>query len=375
MVSTRVHGMIDYLAASVLGGLSVAGPFSTRVRAVLGAASAYHAGYSVLTDYEAGVTARVTMRQHLVLDALGAAALCGTGLAMRGVRPRERALLVAAGLAELTVVGLSDSQPVSGPGQGSGPIERLSGRSGSSDAVAYLPFDEPKPVAEGVWVVDSAPLRTLGLALPVRMTVIRLVGGDLLLHSPTRCSIGLRRELDRIGRVRHLVAPNVAHWTFLQEWQQSYPDAVTWAVPGLRGRPQVRGSGVRLDHELGDAAPSDWAGEIRQAIIHGGAGFSEAALFHVPTRTLVLTDLVLNIEPRTLPTLVRPVARALGIVAPDGRAPAYLRAIVKLRRDEAAAAASRVLEWGPERVIFAHGRWFERDGEAALRRSLRWLVP
>lgn len=371
MISTRVHGTIDYLVASLLGGLSAAGPLSPRVRTVLGAAAAYHVSYSVLTDYEAGVTARVTMRQHLVLDALGAVALCGAGLAMRGARPRERALLVAAGLAELAVVGLSDSQPVSGPGQGSGPRERLLGR---SDAAGYPPFDVPKPVAEGVWVVDSAPLSSLGLSLPVRMTVIRLANGDLLLHSPTRCTVGLRRELGRLGRVRHLVAPSFAHWTFLQAWQQSYPDAVTWAAPGLRGRAPVRKSGVRFDRELGDAAPAEWAGEMRQAIIRGGAGFAEAALFHVPTRTLVLTDLVLNIEPRMVPAPVRPVARALGVLAPDGRAPAYLRAIVKLRRGEAAAAASRVLEWNPERVIFAHGRWFERDGEAALRRSLRWLV-
>lgn len=374
MISTRVHGMIDYLVASLLGGLSVAGPFSPRVRAALGAAGAYHASYSVLTDYEAGVAARITMRQHLALDALGAAALCGAGLAMRGERPRERILLVAVGLAELAVVGLSDSQPVRGPGQGSGPIERLSGRSASPDAVAYPPFDVPKPAAEGVWVVDSAPLHILGLPLPIRMTVIRLASGDLLLHSPTRCSVGLRRALDRIGRVRHLVAPNVAHWTLLPDWQQAYPDAMTWAVPGLRERAQVRRSGVRLDHELGDAAPPDWAGEMRQAIIRGGAGFVEAALFHIPTRTLVLTDLVINLEPRTVPALVRPVAQVLGILAPDGMAPTYLRAIVKLRRNEAAAAASRVLEWGPERVIFAHGRWFERDGEAKLRRSLRWLV-
>jgi hypothetical protein len=33
-----------------------------------------------------------------------------------------------------------------------------------------------------------------------------------------------------------------------------------------------------------------------------------------------------------------------------------------------------VLAWEPDRVIFAHGRWFERDGAAELRRSFRWLV-
>jgi glyoxylase-like metal-dependent hydrolase (beta-lactamase superfamily II) len=51
-----------------------------------------------------------------------------------------------------------------------------------------------------------------------------------------------------------------------------------------------------------------------------------------------------------------------------------LRGIVKLDRTEAARSASRLLKLQPDRVIFAHGRWFERDGTAALRRSLRWLL-
>jgi hypothetical protein len=34
------------------------------------------------------------------------------------------------------------------------------------------------------------------------MTVIRLAGGDLLLHSPVRLDPGLRRALDAIGPVR-----------------------------------------------------------------------------------------------------------------------------------------------------------------------------
>ena len=28
----------------------------------------------------------------------------------------------------------------------------------------------------------------------------------------------------------------------------------------------------------------------------------------------------------------------------------------------------------PERVIIAHGRWFETEGAAELRRSFRWLL-
>jgi hypothetical protein len=43
-------------------------------------------------------------------------------------------------------------------------------------------------------------------------------------------------------------------------------------------------------------------------------------------------------------------------------------------KTEGAQAASRLLPGGRDRVIFAHGRWFERGGSAALRRSLAWLL-
>lgn len=378
MISTRLHGLIDYVAAASLGALSASPRLSPLVRRLLAVAGASHAGYAALTDYEAGVRARLTMRQHLALDVLGGAALCGAGLLMRRRRPGERALLVAAGLSELAVAAWSSATPVSGPGQGSGPVGRLLSPTlpgpDESDPAGYPPLDTPKPVAEDIFVVDSVLPGVGGLTLPVRMTVIRLRGGDLLLHSPTRFSAGLKAELEALGRIRHLAAPNIAHWTFLDAWQRACPEATTWAAPGLRERSQVRRSGVRLDRDLPDIAPPEWGDDVALVTVPGGLGFREVAFLHRPTRTLVLTDLVLNLEAHKLPAILRPLARLFGVTAPDGMPPPYLRAVIKLRRRAAARAASRLLEQRPDRVIFAHGRWFERDGAAALRRSLRWLV-
>jgi hypothetical protein len=117
MITTRLHGFIDYAVALLLGGLSASRSVSVPVRCTLGSASAYHASYSALTDYEAGLRPWLTMRQHLVLDTLGAVALCGAGLLVRNQRPGERALLVAVGLSELAVVALSRAAPASGPGE------------------------------------------------------------------------------------------------------------------------------------------------------------------------------------------------------------------------------------------------------------------
>jgi hypothetical protein len=89
---------------------------------------------------------------------------------------------------------------------------------------------------------------------------------------------------------------------------------------------------------------------------------------------LVLTDLVVNIEPAKLPLIVRPAAYLLGATAPDGKAPVYLRAVVKRKGQQARDAARKLVALEPERVIFAHGQWFSQDGTARLRKSLAWLL-
>lgn len=238
----------------------------------------------------------------------------------------------------------------------------------------YPPLDVLKPVADNLWLVDGGPLHAAGLPIPVRMTVVRLANGDVWLHSPTRYDEALRTEIEKLGPIRHLVAPNVAHWSFLKDWRSRCPGAVSWAAPGLRQRSQVRKSGVILDHDLGDAAPAAWAGDIDQVVVPGGFGFREVAFFHRATASLILTDLIQNFEPEKVSRLLRPLLRLAGSMAPDGKTPLHLRFVINARRSAAAEAARRLIRLAPERVIFAHGRWFETGGAERLRRSLGWLT-
>jgi hypothetical protein len=240
--------------------------------------------------------------------------------------------------------------------------------------VTYPPVDVLKPVADNVWIVDSGPQQAMGLSLPVRMTVIRLTSGDVWLHSPTRFNPELRRGIETLGPIRHIVAPNVAHWTHLKEWQTTCPAAIIYAAPGLSRRAQVRKEGLRLDRDLAETPPQEWADAFEQTIIPGGGGFREVAFFHRPTRTLILTDLIQNLEPQKLPFGTRLFAKATGVQAPDGKAPAYLRLVVRLRRRGARRAVSHLIARAPQRVIFSHGKWFDRDGTEQLRRAFRWLL-
>ncbi|ADY67909.1 hypothetical protein AGROH133_14495 (plasmid) [Agrobacterium tumefaciens] len=76
----------------------------------------------------------------------------------------------------------------------------------------YAPLDVLKPVADGIWIVDSGPLHAVGaIPLPVRMTVMQLEDGGIVLHSPTRYDPSLRETIESLGPIRHIVAPNSAH--------------------------------------------------------------------------------------------------------------------------------------------------------------------
>ena len=238
----------------------------------------------------------------------------------------------------------------------------------------YPPLDTLKPVAENLWIVDSGPLGSW-MRLPIRMTVIRLGSGALWLHSPTRLTPGLLHAKSTRS------APSVI------SWRRTAPTGCTWKPGSGRtrtrppGRLQVSATARRSrtpafasNSDLSDTPPDAWTEEIDQIVVPGGAGFREVAFLHRPTRTLVLTDLIDNLEGDRLPLPTRLFAGLAGALAPNGKAPIYLRMVVKLRRRDAAAAAARMIAWEPARVIFAHGRWFDRDGSTRLRRSLSWLV-
>jgi len=228
-------------------------------------------------------------------------------------------------------------------------------------------------VAEDVWVYDGT-INASGLPLPTRMTVVRLSSGELLLHSPMRYSPVLRGELERLGRIKYLVASNTAHWMFLRAWQTVVPDALTFAAPGLARRNQVRRAGVRIDRDLDDGTPAEWADDLATVLV-SAPFFSEVELFDKRTRTLILTDIVQNLDPKAFPRPVRLVAHLLGVTKPDGRAPIYLRLLLHLGGRSVRSAARRLVGFAPEKVIFAHGEWFDNQGTARLRRSLRWLLP
>jgi Domain of unknown function (DUF4336) len=240
----------------------------------------------------------------------------------------------------------------------------------------YAPLNVLKPVVAGaVWIVDGPEIEFnwLGLSLPfpTRMALIRLPGGDVWVHSPTAPDAALLAAVRALGPVRWLVAPNTLHYWWVPDWKAAFPAAEVLAAPGLE-RSAKRP--LPIDTVVGDAAPAAWSGEIDQLVVRGDL-LTEACFFHRPTRTLLLTDLIENFEPRRVRRWwFRALLRLGGAADPDGKAPIDMRLSFLRHRRALRASVLRMLAWNPERVIIAHGRWYERDGATELRRAFRWVL-
>lgn len=227
---------------------------------------------------------------------------------------------------------------------------------------------EPKTgrqLDDDLWVFDR-PFSVFGLKIGTRMTAIRLADGSLFLHSPVEPDAETRADLDALGPVRFVVAPNKVHHLFVGAYRDAYPQAELWAAPGLTEKRR----GIAFHHVLGDTAPAGWAGEIDQLFVRGIPYVNEVVFLHRKTRTLLLTDLGMNFAPGES-WLTRFWIRLNGL----HRGFAVSRLMRTLLRDRAAARASldRMLAWDFERVIVTHGIVLQRHGRRLVREAWRWL--
>lgn len=232
------------------------------------------------------------------------------------------------------------------------------------------PLSTPKLQSFGpdIWLADGSEADVAGFRYPTRMVVIRLTGGGLFVWSPVALSASLAAEVEALGEVRHLVAPNSLHHLFLGEWRQAYPQARLYAAPGLRGR---RGD-LDFDADLGDTPPPAWAADLDQVVVRGNAITTEVVFFHRRSGSVLFTDLIQHFRPGWFTGWRALVARLDLMVATEPSVPRKFRAAF-FDRKAARTAVQRILEWPSSKVLMAHGAPIEQDARAFVVRAFRWL--
>lgn len=238
----------------------------------------------------------------------------------------------------------------------------------------YPPLNTLKRIADDIWVVDG-PIIRFGMRwpkmpFPTRMTVIRLADRHLFIHSPTPLTPALKAEIANIGQPRWIIGPNRIHYWWIPEWQAAFPGAGIYLAPRIAE--QAKG---RIDfayQEMTTETGYPWDGTIATLPV-AGSYMTEVEFFHRPSRTLVLTDFIENFEPDKLGgRLTRWLTWLGGVQDPDGGMPRDMR--LTFSKASLRAAVEKMIGWKPERIVLAHGRWYDKDGTHELQRAFRSVL-
>jgi hypothetical protein len=240
-------------------------------------------------------------------------------------------------------------------------------------ATLYDPINVYKPLASNIGVVDGPfeYLTVAGIRLPLpfttRMTVVRLANGELFLHSPIAFDEKLAAELRALGTVGHLISPNQFHYAHIGEWTKAFPDAVAWASPGVRQRARARHLNVNFTKDLDPHPPEEWDRDIDQTLVPGGI-FKEFVFFHEPSRTLIVTDTIINLELDKITQPWRALTKLSGMYYPHGQIFFGMRLPLLLQRNKAEAAIRKIQSWHPQRIVLSHGRCFDANADEVIHR-------
>jgi hypothetical protein len=226
-----------------------------------------------------------------------------------------------------------------------------------------------KEFGHEIWIADGPHVSVAGFHYPTRMAVIRLADGGVFVWSPIELTDSLRAEVDAIGQVRHIIAPNSLHHLFLQEWKRACPGARVHAAPGSRNKRKD----IVFDADLGDAPGRDWATDIDQVMMRGCLITTEVVFFHVKSGTVLFTDLIQQFPADAFSGWRATVAKLDLMAEPEPAVPRKFRVAFANRR-VARAALGRILAWPAEKVLMAHGTPVETDAPAFLRRAFGWLA-
>ena len=214
----------------------------------------------------------------------------------------------------------------------------------------------------GIWTVSS-PLKLAGVDFGTRMTIVRVGGDGLVLISPCPIDDALAAEIDALGTVRAVIAPNAFHYLYFVDAAERYPDAIRFLAEGVAGKLGSTPPGSII---LSSEADSLWSADLEQCMIEGAPMTNEILFYHPASRTLILTDLCFNFDPAPSgwPGIF---LRLMGV---HGRlAVSRLMRFALRDREKVRPVLERILEWDFDRIIVTHGVLVERNGHRLFREA------
>jgi hypothetical protein len=215
-------------------------------------------------------------------------------------------------------------------------------------------------VAPNLWVIHH-PLSVLGTQHGRTVSVIRLSGGKLLIHSMAPFTPAELAQIRGSGEPAWLVEAMLLHDTYAAEGRELFPGLPFLGPPGFA---EV----VKFPVAPLLPPPDEWAGEIKVIRLRGAPKLEEHAILHVPSRTLIVADLVFNFSEQE-----RGWDRFFHRhIAGFNRYPGMSRVFKWCVSDRLAFwdSVSEILQLDFDRIIPGHGGIIETGGKEKLRAAM-----
>jgi len=170
-----------------------------------------------------------------------------------------------------------------------------------------------------IWTLDGALNYPVG-RFPVRMAVVKLTGTTtttghekLLIWSPLPVSTEIVRQIEALGTVAYIVAPNSLHWLGVMPFAKACcntADIQICVAPGLARKQEALDAGLKWNYVLNseEDCPAEWKDEIHVKYVPGIPSLEEVILYHTSSQTLLVGDMAFHFQAND------PKANGTGIV-------------------------------------------------------------
>jgi hypothetical protein len=236
----------------------------------------------------------------------------------------------------------------------------------------YHPINVLKIVEKDIWIVDGPIVNFNSIPFPTRMTIIRLENNKLWVHSPIELTNELKNNINDIGDVTYLIAPNKIHYWWVEDWKKIYPNVIICVAPGVKKNAKKHGKNISVDIEFTKEHNFEWSNEISHLLVKNNY-MVEVIFFHHLSQTLILTDLIENFEKSKINNkMILLMAKIGNVLYPNGRTPIDIQLLFIGHKKELRKCIEKMINWNPIRIILAHGYWYNNNGTNELKRAMSW---
>ena len=233
----------------------------------------------------------------------------------------------------------------------------------------------------------SAPLSRGGAEVGVRMSAIKLANNDLLLYNPTELNEETKAHLQQLGTVRYIVAPNLVHHMFIDPYPATFPGVKLIGPEGISDKKKMAFTEIKDANEgNGYSAQIGWGNDVELQyfpdFVH-----KEIMLYHRPTKTLFVADMLWNlpanesyervVDKTRVPTKHSQFSAQYAVdhyMHPDGWMAKALQWASNKQTDQLKAGLKKVVnEWQAATIVMQHGDVITSGAHEKLESTYSWI--